>query len=184
MPREGSRDLKKEKFWRRMIGGQARSGLSISGWCRRHRPGVCPDAGRHGRGPSPDPTAHSDRQCRDRTLQSDDWRKIDDEPAAVENADFAAAEQVINGVIDQPDDLGSKRTTTKTQICLIYEGDLRHNDSINLFESIFIPQSLAADAFDSGTFLGRGQSVNSTTGDCPIRRRVVTAVRATDREIA
>jgi len=36
MPREGCRDLKKEKFWRRMIGGQARSGLSISGWCRRH----------------------------------------------------------------------------------------------------------------------------------------------------
>ncbi len=36
MPRERSRDLKKEKFWRRMIGGQARSGLSISGWCRRH----------------------------------------------------------------------------------------------------------------------------------------------------
>lgn len=36
MPREGSRDLKKEKFWRRMIGGQSRSGLSIRGWCRRH----------------------------------------------------------------------------------------------------------------------------------------------------
>ena len=36
MPREGSRDLTKEKFWRRMIGGQSRSGLSISGWCRRH----------------------------------------------------------------------------------------------------------------------------------------------------
>jgi transposase-like protein len=36
MPRERSRDLKKETFWRRMIGGQARSGLSISGWCRRH----------------------------------------------------------------------------------------------------------------------------------------------------
>lgn len=36
MPRKGSRDLQKEKFWRRMLGGQARSGLSISAWCRAH----------------------------------------------------------------------------------------------------------------------------------------------------
>lgn len=35
MPRSDYRDLKKEKFWRRMIGSQARSGVSISAWCRR-----------------------------------------------------------------------------------------------------------------------------------------------------
>lgn len=36
MPREGSRDLTKEKFWRREVGGQARSGLSVRVWCREH----------------------------------------------------------------------------------------------------------------------------------------------------
>ena len=35
MPRERSRDGDRRKFWRGMIGGQARSGLSISAWCRR-----------------------------------------------------------------------------------------------------------------------------------------------------
>jgi hypothetical protein len=34
MPRRGSQDVRKEKFWRRMIVGQARSGMSISAWCR------------------------------------------------------------------------------------------------------------------------------------------------------
>lgn len=34
MPREGSRDLTKEKFWRRVVGGHARSGLSVRAWCR------------------------------------------------------------------------------------------------------------------------------------------------------
>jgi len=29
-------DLKKETFWRRMVRGHSRSGLSIRGWCRRH----------------------------------------------------------------------------------------------------------------------------------------------------
>lgn len=35
MPRKRSRDGDRAKFWRRMIGGQARSGQSISAWCRR-----------------------------------------------------------------------------------------------------------------------------------------------------
>ena len=30
------RDRAKEGFWRRMIRQQARSGLSVRGWCRRH----------------------------------------------------------------------------------------------------------------------------------------------------
>lgn len=30
------RDLKKERFWRRMVQGQARSGLSVRAWCIRH----------------------------------------------------------------------------------------------------------------------------------------------------
>ena len=36
MPREGSRDQSKEKFWRRVVRGQARSGLSVRAWCREH----------------------------------------------------------------------------------------------------------------------------------------------------
>jgi len=31
------RDLKKERFWRRMVQGQARSGLSVRAWCLKHR---------------------------------------------------------------------------------------------------------------------------------------------------
>jgi transposase len=31
------RDMKKESFWRRMVREQAVSGLSIRGWCRKHR---------------------------------------------------------------------------------------------------------------------------------------------------
>jgi hypothetical protein len=31
------RDMKKESFWRRMVRGQAGSGLSIRDWCRKHR---------------------------------------------------------------------------------------------------------------------------------------------------
>ena len=31
------RDLKKESFWRRMVRGQSGSGLSVRGWCRKHR---------------------------------------------------------------------------------------------------------------------------------------------------
>ena len=31
------RDVSKEQFWREQIGGQAGSGLSIRGYCRRHR---------------------------------------------------------------------------------------------------------------------------------------------------
>jgi hypothetical protein len=34
MPRGGRRDAVKEKFWRRMVRGQVRSGLSIRAWCR------------------------------------------------------------------------------------------------------------------------------------------------------
>jgi hypothetical protein len=30
------RDSKRENFWRRLIGGQAGSGLSIRAWCRKH----------------------------------------------------------------------------------------------------------------------------------------------------
>lgn len=30
------RDRRKEAFWRRMMRGQAKSGLSIRAWCRRH----------------------------------------------------------------------------------------------------------------------------------------------------
>jgi transposase-like protein len=30
------RDLKKEAFWRRMLRGQAQSGLSVQAWCRQH----------------------------------------------------------------------------------------------------------------------------------------------------
>lgn len=29
------RDLKKEAFWRKLIGGRAKSGLSIRAWCRK-----------------------------------------------------------------------------------------------------------------------------------------------------
>lgn len=36
MPREGSRDRTKEKFWRRVVGGHARSGLPVRAWCREH----------------------------------------------------------------------------------------------------------------------------------------------------
>ena len=36
MPRLGRRDSTKEKFWRRMVIGQARSRLSIRAWCREH----------------------------------------------------------------------------------------------------------------------------------------------------
>jgi hypothetical protein len=37
MARGGGRNPTKEEFWRRMIRGQARSGLSIRAWCReRH----------------------------------------------------------------------------------------------------------------------------------------------------
>jgi hypothetical protein len=31
------RDMKKESFWRRMVRGQPGSGLSVRGWCRKHR---------------------------------------------------------------------------------------------------------------------------------------------------
>ena len=34
MPRGGRRDAGKEKYWQRMVRGQARSGLSIRAWCR------------------------------------------------------------------------------------------------------------------------------------------------------
>ncbi|HQL10560.1 MAG TPA: hypothetical protein PLE35_13225 [Lentisphaeria bacterium] len=30
------RDTKKEEFWRRRLGAQARSGLSVRAWCRQH----------------------------------------------------------------------------------------------------------------------------------------------------
>lgn len=33
----GFRDLQKESFWRRMVNGQAGSGLSVRAWCGRHR---------------------------------------------------------------------------------------------------------------------------------------------------
>lgn len=36
MPRDGRRDQAKEKFWRRMVRGQAGSGLSVRAWCRRY----------------------------------------------------------------------------------------------------------------------------------------------------
>ncbi len=36
MPGDRRRDPKKEKFWRRMVFDQARSGLSIRAWCRQH----------------------------------------------------------------------------------------------------------------------------------------------------
>jgi transposase-like protein len=36
MPRDGRRDPTKEKFWRRRVFGQAKSGLSIRAWCREH----------------------------------------------------------------------------------------------------------------------------------------------------
>ena len=36
MPGVRRRDPTKEKFWRRMVVGQGRSGLSIRAWCRRH----------------------------------------------------------------------------------------------------------------------------------------------------
>ncbi len=32
----GRRDLSKELFWRRLVRGQATSGLSVRAWCRRH----------------------------------------------------------------------------------------------------------------------------------------------------
>lgn len=37
MARARGRDLTKEKFWRGMVRGQVRSGLSVRGFCRRHR---------------------------------------------------------------------------------------------------------------------------------------------------
>jgi transposase len=37
MARKTRRDLKKEAFWRRMLQGQVRSGLSVRAWCDRHR---------------------------------------------------------------------------------------------------------------------------------------------------
>lgn len=36
MAREASRDQTKERFWRRLVGGQARSGLSVRAWCHEH----------------------------------------------------------------------------------------------------------------------------------------------------
>jgi len=36
MGRGTRRDLKKEAFWRRMLRGQAGSGLSVRAWCRKH----------------------------------------------------------------------------------------------------------------------------------------------------
>ena len=36
MPGGAVRDLKKEKYWRRVVRGQAASGLSVRAWCRRH----------------------------------------------------------------------------------------------------------------------------------------------------
>ena len=36
MARGTRRDLKKEAFWRRMLRGQADSGLSVRAWCRKH----------------------------------------------------------------------------------------------------------------------------------------------------
>ena len=36
MLRDGRGDARKEKFWRRMVGGQARSGRTIRDWCRKH----------------------------------------------------------------------------------------------------------------------------------------------------
>lgn len=37
MPRDGGRDRAKEEFWRRMVRDQARGGLTVREWCRRHR---------------------------------------------------------------------------------------------------------------------------------------------------
>ena len=37
MARKTRRDLKKEAFWRRMVQGQVRSGLSVRAWCGRRR---------------------------------------------------------------------------------------------------------------------------------------------------
>ena len=37
MARASSRDLSKEKFWRWMVGRQARSELTVRDFCRRHR---------------------------------------------------------------------------------------------------------------------------------------------------
>lgn len=36
MSRGVKQDQTKQQFWRRMVGGQARSGLSIRAWCRKH----------------------------------------------------------------------------------------------------------------------------------------------------
>ena len=36
MVKSGRRDLRKESFWRRLIRGHARSGLSIRAWCEKH----------------------------------------------------------------------------------------------------------------------------------------------------
>ncbi len=36
MARGARRDLSKESFWRRLVGRQATSGLSVRVWCRRH----------------------------------------------------------------------------------------------------------------------------------------------------
>ena len=37
MARNGRRDEGKEVFWRRMLRDQARGGLTVRDWCRRHR---------------------------------------------------------------------------------------------------------------------------------------------------
>ncbi len=36
MPSGAVRDLKKERYWRRIVRGQAASGLSVRAWCRKH----------------------------------------------------------------------------------------------------------------------------------------------------
>lgn len=36
MARLRGRDAKKERFWRRAVGGQRRSGLTVRAWCARH----------------------------------------------------------------------------------------------------------------------------------------------------
>lgn len=36
MARGVRRSVGKESFWRRLVRGQASSGLSVRGWCRRH----------------------------------------------------------------------------------------------------------------------------------------------------
>jgi len=36
MPSGAVRDLKKERYWRKIVRGQAVSGLSVRAWCRTH----------------------------------------------------------------------------------------------------------------------------------------------------